>query len=137
MVQATDKNALPYIETSVETLDDCARACKAIPAPVLVIWGGPLPAPSPEEYQRAGVRIALYPTVAATSGMNAAWRVMNDLKSYTSRCLNQAGFDEPQRKRRARHGSTRILFGRHNIDGAIRYVTEKQGSRMSVYAALV
>jgi 2-methylisocitrate lyase-like PEP mutase family enzyme len=66
---------------SVETIEDCARACKAIPAPVLVIWGGPLPAPTPAEYERAGVKIALYPTVAATSGMNAAWRVMNDLKA--------------------------------------------------------
>lgn len=65
---------------SIESLDECARACKAIPVPVLVIWGGPLPAPSPAEYERAGVKIALYPTVAATAGMNAAWRVMNDLK---------------------------------------------------------
>jgi 2-methylisocitrate lyase-like PEP mutase family enzyme len=64
---------------SVETLDDVARACKAIPAPVLILWGGPLPAPTPAEYERAGAKIALYPTVAATAGMNGAWRVMNDL----------------------------------------------------------
>ena len=36
-------------------------------------------------------------------------RVMNDLKSYASRCLNRAGFDTPGRKRWARHGSTRWL----------------------------
>jgi REP element-mobilizing transposase RayT len=37
-------------------------------------------------------------------------RVMNDLKSYASRCLNQIGLDEPARKRWARHGSTRYLW---------------------------
>jgi REP element-mobilizing transposase RayT len=36
-------------------------------------------------------------------------RVMNDLKSYASRCLNTLGFDAPERKRWARHGSTRWL----------------------------
>jgi len=34
-------------------------------------------------------------------------RIMNDLKSYASRCLNQSGLDGVTRKRRARHGSTR------------------------------
>jgi hypothetical protein len=34
-------------------------------------------------------------------------RIMNDLKSYASRSLNQLGLDEPTRKRWARHGSTR------------------------------
>jgi Transposase IS200 like len=34
-------------------------------------------------------------------------RLMNDFKSYASRCLNQAGLDQPKRRRWARHGSTR------------------------------
>lgn len=33
-------------------------------------------------------------------------RVMNDLKSHASRCLNRSGLDGPSRKRWARHGST-------------------------------
>src|SRR5271170_2995546 len=37
-------------------------------------------------------------------------RVMNDLKSYASRRLNQLGLDEADRKRWARHGSTRWLW---------------------------
>jgi REP element-mobilizing transposase RayT len=37
-------------------------------------------------------------------------RIMNDLKSYASRCLNLRGLDEPTRKRWARHGSTRWLW---------------------------
>lgn len=63
---------------SVQSIDDVATACKAIPAPVLVVWGGKGPAPTPAQYEAAGARIALYPTVFATVGMNAAWRVMND-----------------------------------------------------------
>ncbi|MDP6174449.1 MAG: isocitrate lyase/PEP mutase family protein [Rhodospirillales bacterium] len=64
---------------SVETREDLARACAEIPAPVLTIWGGKDHAPSPEEYEQMGVRIALYPVCAATSGMQAAWHVLNDL----------------------------------------------------------
>ena len=60
-------------------------------------------------------------------------RVMNDLKSFANRKLNQAGFDEPDRKRWARHGSTRRLFDRDSILAAIEYVVDKQGPRMSVY----
>jgi len=37
-------------------------------------------------------------------------RIMNDLKSYASLCLNRIGLDPPARKRWARHGSTRWLF---------------------------
>ena len=62
-------------------------------------------------------------------------RIMNDLKSYASRFLNQAGFDTPGRKRWARHGSTRWLRDRVNVDAAIRYVTEKQGDPMAIYVA--
>jgi len=54
-------------------------------------------------------------------------RVMNDLKSYASRYLNQIGMDEPARKRWARHGSTRWLWERENVTSAIRYVVDGQG----------
>jgi REP element-mobilizing transposase RayT len=47
-------------------------------------------------------------------------RLMNDLKSYASRCLNQAGLDQPARKRWARHGSTRWLWKRESVPAAIR-----------------
>jgi REP element-mobilizing transposase RayT len=62
-------------------------------------------------------------------------RVMNDLKSYASRCLNQAGLETSDRKRWARHGSTRCLYERANVDAAVRYVIEKQGQPMSIYVA--
>lgn len=62
-----------------------------------------------------------------------AARVMNDLKSYASRVLNQHGFDSPERKRWARHGSTRCLRERENVASAIEYVTGKQGDSMAVF----
>jgi REP element-mobilizing transposase RayT len=62
-------------------------------------------------------------------------RVMNDLKSYASRCLNRMGLDEPSRKRWARHGSTRWLWKRENVSAAIRYVVEGQGDPMAVFEA--
>jgi REP element-mobilizing transposase RayT len=63
-------------------------------------------------------------------------RVMNDLKSYASRCLNRLGFDEPGRKPWARHGSTRWLWKSENVSAAIRYVVDEQGEAMAVFAAI-
>jgi REP element-mobilizing transposase RayT len=60
-------------------------------------------------------------------------RIMNDLKSYASRCLNALGLDEPHRKRWARHGSTRWLWNPQNVSAAIRYVVDEQGEPMAVF----
>lgn len=60
-------------------------------------------------------------------------RVMNDLKSFASRRLNDLGFDEAGRKRWARHGSTRWLWKRNAVLSAISYVIDKQGEKMAVY----
>ena len=65
---------------SVETRDQIARACAEIPAPVMVIWGGEQPAPMLDEYENLGVRVALYPVVASSVGLQAAWMVLNDFK---------------------------------------------------------
>src|SRR6266568_6203472 len=60
-------------------------------------------------------------------------RVMNDLKSYASRCLNRLALDEPTRQRWARHGSTRWLWKPENVSAAIRYVVDEQGAPMAVF----
>jgi 2-methylisocitrate lyase-like PEP mutase family enzyme len=65
---------------SIESREQVKEACARIPAPVLTIWGGPEPAPTPEEYEKLGLRIVLYPVLAATAGMQAAWQLFNDLK---------------------------------------------------------
>jgi REP element-mobilizing transposase RayT len=62
-------------------------------------------------------------------------RIMNDLKSYASRCLNRESLDDPKRKRWARHGSTRWLWKSENVSAAIRYVVDEQGERMAVFEA--
>jgi len=62
-------------------------------------------------------------------------RIMNDLKSYGSRCLNQKRMDDPARKRWARHGSTRWLWKPEHVSAAIRYVVEEQGEPMAVFEA--
>jgi REP element-mobilizing transposase RayT len=63
-------------------------------------------------------------------------RVMNDLKSYASRCLNRMGLDESDRKRWARHGSTRWLWKEEHVSAAIRYVVDEQGDPMAVFEAV-
>jgi REP element-mobilizing transposase RayT len=62
-------------------------------------------------------------------------RLMNDFKSYASRCLNQAGLGRSARKRWARHGSTRWLWKRDDVSAAIRYVVDEQGDPMAVFEA--
>lgn len=72
---------------SIESREDLKRACAAIPAPVLTIWGGKKAPPSVAEYEALGLRIALFPVVAATSGLQAAWEMLNDLRERGSAAL--------------------------------------------------
>jgi REP element-mobilizing transposase RayT len=60
-------------------------------------------------------------------------RVMSDFKAYGSRRLNQMRLDEPNRKRWARHGSTRWLWKPQHVSAAIQYVVAEQGEAMSVF----
>jgi REP element-mobilizing transposase RayT len=60
-------------------------------------------------------------------------RVMGDFKAYASRRLNGMKLDEPNRKRWARHGSTRWLWKPQDVSAAIRYVVAEQGETMSVF----
>jgi REP element-mobilizing transposase RayT len=59
--------------------------------------------------------------------------VMNTFKSYASRALNRHGFQD--RLRWARHGSTRYLVSREEIEPAVRYVLDKQGEPMAFHQA--
>ena len=62
-------------------------------------------------------------------------RVMSDFKVYASRGLNRLGIEEPDRKRWARHGSTRWLWKDEDVNHAIRYVVEGQGEPMAVFGS--
>jgi REP element-mobilizing transposase RayT len=62
-------------------------------------------------------------------------RVMNDLKAYSSRALSRAGLEPTERRRWARHGSTRYLWSDDQVRGAIRYVFCEQGKPMAIYMA--
>jgi len=62
---------------------------------------------------------------------------MNDFKAYASRRLNRMRLDEPDRKRWARHGSTRFLWKPQHVCAAIHYVVDEQGDAMSVFESRV
>ena len=61
--------------------------------------------------------------------------IMNSLKSYASRSLNRLAEETKDRKRWARHGSTRWLWNDTDVQEAIRYVVYGQGEPMDVYLA--
>ena len=60
-------------------------------------------------------------------------RLMSDLKARSSRDLNRAGFDSPDRKRWTRHGSTLHLFTMGKVEEKIRYTIDEQGATMEWY----
>jgi len=60
-------------------------------------------------------------------------RVLSDFKAYASRRLNRMRLDQPNRKRWARHGSTRWLWKPQHVSAAMQYVVAEQGDAMSVF----
>jgi len=62
-------------------------------------------------------------------------KVMNEFKSYASRELNRLENDGPDRKRWARHGSTRWLWKDEDLQQALQYVIEEQGEPMALFVA--
>lgn len=60
-------------------------------------------------------------------------RVMNSFKAYASRVLNRMGLDLPDRRRWARHGSTRHLWTPEAVAAAVHYVVCEQGEPMAVF----
>ena len=70
---------------------------------------------------------------AVIVGEDRPEKMLNALKAYSSRRLNEAGLDMPDRKRWARHGSTRWLWDEESVSAAIRYVVEGQGELMALF----
>jgi REP element-mobilizing transposase RayT len=60
-------------------------------------------------------------------------RVMNAMKAYSSRALNKYELEGADRRRWARHGSTRYLWTRDAVQAAVHYVVWEQGEPMEVY----
>lgn len=66
---------------AVERREQLARVCAATHAPVLCNWWSSVePPPSLAEFHALGVRVALYPVIAALAGLQGAWDLMNDFK---------------------------------------------------------
>jgi REP element-mobilizing transposase RayT len=62
-------------------------------------------------------------------------RIMNEFKSYASRELNRLGAGGPDRKRWARHGSTRWLWTDEDVRQALQYLIDEQGEPMALFVA--
>jgi REP element-mobilizing transposase RayT len=61
-------------------------------------------------------------------------RLMSELKARASRDLTSAGFDNAERRRWTRHGSTLHLFREEDVEAKTRYTLDEQGERMAWYA---
>jgi len=60
-------------------------------------------------------------------------KILNKLKAYASRALNQSGLDNAVKNRWARHGSTRYLWNPDHVGAAIQYIVREQGEPMGVW----
>lgn len=60
-------------------------------------------------------------------------RMMSDMKGRASRDLTHSGFDDSNRQRWARHGSTRHLFREEEVEASIRYTLDEQGDHMACH----
>jgi 2-methylisocitrate lyase-like PEP mutase family enzyme len=98
---------------SVETREDARRAAAEIPGPVLAIWGGQDAAPTVEEWGALGVKIALYPVIAATAGLQASWQVLSDFKARGTAALQD--WDAAARKNPYGRADFRALVGADKI----------------------
>ena len=66
---------------SAQTLQQLEKLCADCPVPVLMIWGGEPPGPDFADLEKTGLKIALYPVLAASAGLQASWHVLNDFRS--------------------------------------------------------
>lgn len=60
-------------------------------------------------------------------------KIINELKAYASRKLNQSESGGGHRKRWARHGSTRWLWKDEDVRSALHYVIDEQGEPMALF----
>ena len=60
-------------------------------------------------------------------------KILIDLKAFASSRLREMGLDGVERKKWARHGSTRWLWKAADVEAAIRYVVHGQGEGMAVF----
>ena len=60
-------------------------------------------------------------------------RIMSDMKARASRNLTKAGFDNAERRRWTRHGSTLHLFREDEVEARIHYTLDEQGERMACH----
>jgi REP element-mobilizing transposase RayT len=60
-------------------------------------------------------------------------KIMNTIKAYSSRRLNEYKLDDQRINRWTRHGSTRYLWREEEVQATIQYVVYEQGSPMAVF----
>src|SRR6202042_3628522 len=60
-------------------------------------------------------------------------QVLTAMKAYSSRALSESELDGPDRRRWARHGSTRYLWTGDAVSAAIHYVVREQGEPMAIF----
>jgi 2-methylisocitrate lyase-like PEP mutase family enzyme len=76
---------------TLQTREQIEQACRRIPVPVLPSYGGPAPAPSLEEWHALGAKVVLYPALASSAALQAAWDMLHDFRERGTAALADFG----------------------------------------------
>ncbi|MBI4441766.1 MAG: transposase [Acidobacteria bacterium] len=88
---------------------------------------------SRREWMLLAVHVRTHHVHAVVAAPETPEKVMNGMKTYGSRALNQSGLDRVSCRRWAHHGSTRYLWKPEDVASAMEYVVRGQGEPMAVW----
>jgi len=91
---------------NVQSVEEMAIAAEKIPGPVIPHFGGPPPAPTIQQLEDWGIAALIFPGMTCSSGLQATWDLLNDLKER-----GQSALDE-----RRQQPSTPSKWGRVRFD---------------------
>jgi 2-methylisocitrate lyase-like PEP mutase family enzyme len=74
---------------NVQTVEEVAIAAEKIPGAVIPHFGGPPPAPTWQQLEDFGVSAILFPALTSSSGLQATWDLLNDMKERGQEALNE------------------------------------------------
>jgi 2-methylisocitrate lyase-like PEP mutase family enzyme len=87
--EAAVERSIAYVEAAgvdliwlnnVQTVEHMAEAARRIPGAVMPTFGGPPPAPTLQQLEDMGIACAIFPGMTSSSGLQATWDLLNDLK---------------------------------------------------------
>jgi 2-methylisocitrate lyase-like PEP mutase family enzyme len=105
--EAAVERSIAYVEdakvdfiwlNNVQTIDEMAIAAERIPGLVMPTFGGPPPGPTLSQLEEMGIAAAIFPGMTSSSGLQATWDLLNDLRERGQAALDERRDTSPPSK---------------------------------------